>query len=70
MSKRIPKLLNYDEFLNAGYIEDITAPRGVESWSQVLGDGWENESDDKNYESYLEWHSKTFTKLGKYLYGK
>lgn len=62
-----PKLLSFDEFYNAHYIQSLGANSGVSSWEDVLGKNWTFKTDEECYQAYQEWYSKKYTKLGKLL---
>jgi hypothetical protein len=65
MSEQIPKLLTFEEFLSCYHVKDLGLTKV--GWSDILGEGWVNESDEKNYEAYKKYYLARFTKLGKYL---
>ncbi len=62
----MPRLLSREEFDDASFLGEcgLTA----DSWDEVLGEGWENGTDQEIYDRYVMYLTRR-TKLGMLLTG-
>ena len=62
----MPRLLSREEFDDAFFL--VECELTADSWDEVLGEGWENGTDQEIYERYVMYLMRC-TKLGKLLSG-
>lgn len=71
MKKKNKGPLSFEEFVRLGTFLEFKNIYHVplDDWNDVLGEdeAWMDEEDDGQYKRYLNWYSRTFTKLGKVL---